>query len=53
MENGEQRRNWWLVLSDSDHKRDYDDYDYDDDYDNGGKMMMTKACVLKATCGWL
>ena len=33
MENGEQRRNWWLVLSDSDHKRDYDNYDYDDDYD--------------------
>ena len=48
MENGEQRRNWWLVLSDSDHKRDYDDYDYDDDYDNGGKDDDDKSMCTKS-----
>ena len=48
MENGDQRRNWWLVLSDGDRKRDYDDYDYDDDYDNGGKDDDDKSMCTKS-----
>ena len=42
MENCAQRRNWWLVLSESDRKRDYDDYDYDDD-GKDDKSMCTKS----------
>ena len=45
MENGDQRRNWWLA---SDHKRDDDDYDYDDDYDNDGKDDDDKSMCTKS-----